>query len=133
MKTPTVLEGAATAWRRGALRVISAVDTMTSPVDKTATPTWHVSVSAVGGVVNDGELEVVRRAFGMEAAEEDNHEPGRARHLFLPIDPAHRADCECNTAEATFIEEDGHRWKAPPADEMRRRAAMAALHPTVRP
>lgn len=123
------LELVIVGYQRGALRVFSGVDLMRSPVDKTPTPTWHVSVSAGDGrssarPVTDAELEVVRRAFGMQAAEEDNHEPGMARHLFLAIDPKHRAACECNVAEVTFIEPDGHRWKAPADQEASRRLAM---------
>jgi hypothetical protein len=49
-------------------------------------------------------------AFRMLDAEEDNHIPGRARHVWRPLDPAERVDCECKTTEVTVVEPDGHRW-----------------------
>lgn len=119
------IEATTSFWRCGSLRVLSAVDQMKSPIDGTPVPTWHVSVSRIGGHPSDADVNATRRAFGMADAEEDNHEPGRARHLFLAVDPAHRAPCECNVTEETFIEPNGHRWKSPAADADRRREIMA--------
>lgn len=59
-------------------------------------PQWHVSISwpnSGGRRVPDVVVRVLLADFGMETAEEDNHEPGRARHFWLPIDPAHRRAC----------------------------------------
>jgi len=128
--SPRVREGievVSSWWRLGSLRVLSGMDGMKSAVDKSTVPHWHVSVSRIGGHPSDADVAVVRKAFGMNDAEEDNHEPGRARHLFLAIDPAHRAPCECNTAEMTIVEANGHVWKSPPAEVQQRRRLMQDL------
>jgi len=131
-KSPKVLEDKSRSYKCGGLRVISAVDLMTSPVDKEVrTPTWHVSVSRLKGVVSDRDLDLVRKSFSMQEAEEDNHEPGRARHLFLAVEPKHRADCECNVTEETFVEPSGHRWKSPEDASEARRHWMDVLWGTV--
>ncbi|MGB1225788.1 MAG: hypothetical protein ACPHCN_16830 [Mycobacterium sp.] len=82
-------------------------------------PQWHVSVSSRD---RKGERRVTDKLlnrtrvdfFGPLAAiaEEDNHEPGMARHLWLPVDPACRVDCECNELEVT-VDTDGHLWSNP--------------------
>jgi hypothetical protein len=132
LKTPQVLEAKARSWKCGGLLVISAVDLMTSPIDKEATtPTWHVSASRLNAVVSDKDIAFVRKSFSMQDAEEDNHEPGRARHLFLQVELEHRADCECNDTEVTYVEPDGHRWKSTEATAAERRRLMDVLWGTV--
>ncbi len=128
IKTPPVLETKARSWKCGGLLVISAIDQMRSPVDKEAdVPTWHVSVSRLQSVVSDKDLAFVRKTFSMQDAEEDNHEPGRARHLFLTVEPEHRAECECNVTEETYVEPDGHRWKSTKEAASARRRLMDDL------
>ncbi len=46
-------------------------------------------------------------------AEEDNHEPGNARHFFVPVDKAKRGICECKTTEEVHVEPNGHTWTNP--------------------
>ena len=103
----------ASVWTARRLRVISALGVMRSPVnDKQSVETWHVSVAVerANRRATDKEIAHVRLAFGMREAEEDNHEPGMARHLFLPVDPSHRTSCECKINEEQVTEADGHRW-----------------------
>lgn len=79
-------------------------------------PQWHVSVSVDGGArrrPTDQELMLVRRAFEMTDAEEDNHHPGNARHLWLPVDPARRVGCQCKDDEVVVVEADGYEWTNP--------------------
>lgn len=105
----------ASAWQRGPLRVISTVDVAEYPDGKGTGPQWHLSVAIAGMERRPSavEMKLVRRAFEMLDAEEDNHEPGNARHLFLPIDKAHRVDCECKASEVQVVDPDGHRWTTP--------------------
>jgi hypothetical protein len=49
----------------------------------------------------------------MRRAEEDNHQDGRARMLFLVVDPARRVDCECKATERVVVREDGYRYTVP--------------------
>jgi hypothetical protein len=78
------------------------------------TPQWLVSVSGPHGQrPNNNQLAMVRRDFGMREAEEDNHEPGIARKLFLIVDLDLRrqhAVCACKTDETVHVEPDGYRW-----------------------
>lgn len=46
-------------------------------------------------------------------SEVDNHHPGVAVHLWLPVDPAHRVTCECKDDEQTITEPDGYTWTTP--------------------
>lgn len=85
--------------------VLSAVE---APDGK---PEYHVSVSRAGAVASDELVSQVRRDFGMEEAQEDNHGPGVVRHLWLAVEPVDRKpDCHCvNEAPAG---EDGPRvWR----------------------
>ncbi len=105
-------------WQRGRLRVISNLDDIDYPdASGERGPTWHVSVSRNGRRASDAELVKVRKAFRMEDAEEDNHHPGNARHLFLVVDPERRVDCECKVTEETITEPDGYKWTNPTEDE----------------
>jgi hypothetical protein len=79
-------------------------------------PTWLVSVSRDGASMpTDKNLRTVRRAFGMRQAEEDNHQDGRARMLFLVVEPARRVDCECKVDERVVVRPDGYRYSVPAA------------------
>jgi hypothetical protein len=70
--------------------------------------TWHVSVSEHGQRPGRLAMEAVRRTFGMQEAEEDNHSPGmRIRSLWLPIDPAQRRACPCKAEEEPTILDAG--------------------------
>lgn len=73
--------------------------------------TWLVSVSRSGeAMATEKDFKRVRRDFDMKAAEEDNHVNGRARDLFLVVDPARRVTCECKTTEKTIVRADGYRY-----------------------
>lgn len=97
----------------GRLRVISLISLMKLPRSEEVGLTWHVSVSHERRRPNDRELRRVRWAFGMREAEEDNHHPGRARHLMMPVNPAFRVDCECSEEESVIVEPDGYTWTNP--------------------
>lgn len=109
---------------RGRMVVISALELAELPDGSgDAGPQWHISASFGVGAkrrLTDDEVKRVLHDFGMTGAEEDNHEPGRARHFWLPVDPARRVDCQCKTTEEVHVEPDGHRWSNPrdatPAD-----------------
>lgn len=53
------------------------------------------------------------RAFGMVAAEQDNHHPGNACHFWMPLDPSKRVDCECKNDEVVVTDKDGYQWTNP--------------------
>lgn len=78
------------------------------------TAQWVVSVSSPHDrrPINS-EMGMVRRDFDMREAEEDNHEPGIARKLWLIVDPELRrqhAVCACKADETLHVEPDGFRW-----------------------
>ena len=99
-------------WERKGLRVLSSIDTMEAPdSSKDLLPTWLVSVSRRGASTpGDRDVARVRRDFDMEGSEEDNHEPGNARKLFLVVDPKRRVACECKTDETVIERDDGYRY-----------------------
>lgn len=76
---------------------------------------WHVSVSlaspVIGGSARRAPRSVVRkvrRDFGLEQAEEDNHVPhGFVRNLWLTCDPDHRGECECVDEGPPIVEPFG--------------------------
>lgn len=108
------------AYQRYPMRVISELGMMDLPGTKLIGPTWHVSLGIAGGArASDAQLLHVRRAFGMLDAEEDNHHPGRARHLMMPVDPQHRVACECKTDEDQVVDPDGYRWSNAVGDTCR--------------
>lgn len=72
---------------------------------------WHLSFSRRGHRPGKRDVVRVRTVFGMKEAEEDNHHPGVARHLWLVVDPARRVDCECKATEVTVVERDGYAWQ----------------------
>lgn len=104
-------------YRRGGvsrLRVISSLVMAKAPRGDDVIPQWHLSVVRVtprgAERCSDHELQLVRRAFGLVEAEEDNHHPGNARHLFLPVDPSRRVACECKEDEVQVVEPSGYTW-----------------------
>lgn len=101
-------------WQSGVVCVISTLDHAELPDGSGDGPQWHVSISRVTPSGNrrpkPAQVRHALRAFGMTSSELDNHEPGNAEHYWLPVDPAHRVDCECKSAETLVVEPDGHRW-----------------------
>lgn len=108
----------ASRWTRGRCRVITALEMAESPNGSgQVIPQWHVSVSIApangvghGHRATDEDVGRVLQDFDMVGAEEDNHHPGVARHFWLPVDSAHRVDCECKAGEAVVTETDGYQW-----------------------
>lgn len=117
-KTPTGPEWAIVArlpvgvvWQSGNVRVISTLDEAELPTGDGVGPQWHISISTAKNTrPKPFHVRRALRAFGMVGAEEDNHEPGMARHFWMPVDPSKRVDCECKTTEVTVVESDGYRW-----------------------
>lgn len=104
----------------GRLRVLSALALAKAPSGDDTILQWHLSVSRPprsadgrGRRPDDAELRRVRLAFDLVDAEEDNHHPGIARHLWLPVDPARRVGCECKADEVVVVEPDGYAWTNP--------------------
>ncbi len=102
------------AWTNGRVLVISALELADYPTGVGSGPQWHLSISAFGKRAEDKLCQRALKAFGLARAEEDNHEPGNARHFWLPVDPAHRVDCECKADEVPHVEPNGHRWTNDP-------------------
>lgn len=105
-------------WQNGTTWVISTlVDAELPDGSGVLGPQWHLSITRhAGGRVRrpaPQDIRRARRAFGLQAAEEDNHHPGNARHLFMVVDPAKRVDCECKTDEQLVVEPDGFKWTNP--------------------
>lgn len=78
-------------------------------------PHNHVTVSvhpSLGRRPTDAEMLAVRHAFDMHDAEEDNHQPGRIRNLFLPLHlPRGTVGvCDCKSDETIVVEPDGFQW-----------------------
>jgi hypothetical protein len=108
--------GRASAWEAAGLKAISAIEMAEAPDGSGETiPQWHLSVSVLSRTrrARGHEVRQALRDFGLEGAEEDNHEPGAARHFWMPVDPGRRVDCECKTTEEVVVEPDGHRWSRP--------------------
>jgi len=78
-------------------------------------PTFHVSASVPDQDrrATDAEMDIVRRDFDMEDAEEDNHSPGVARHLFRPahLPKGTVGICGCKEDEEEVVEPDGYKWQ----------------------
>lgn len=108
------VDGDASVYERGPVRVISALEVAEYPDGSGESgPQWHVSISRGGRRPKPKEVARALRAFGLVGAEEDNHHPGNARHFWLPVDPGRRVDCECKVTEETIVEPDGYRWTNP--------------------
>lgn len=101
------------AWRRGRCFVISTLDFAELPTGKGIGLQWQISISHHRERPGPKEVRRALIAFNMVGAEEDNHHPGIARHFFMPVDPAHRVDCECKTTEEVRREPDGYTWTNP--------------------
>jgi hypothetical protein len=102
-------------FRLGAVLVCSQVARMGAPDSSgDVLLTWLVSVSEAGrSMPTDLTMRRVRRAFGMQQAEEDNHENGVSRKLFLVVDPSRRVACECKTDETVVTRPDGYQYSLP--------------------
>lgn len=98
-------------WGRGLVVISSAMDAEYQGV---VVPHNHVSVALHDHRrrPNDKEMGWVRADFDMEDAEEDNHLPGVARHLFLPLHLPRGTEgiCDCKADETLVVEPDGFRW-----------------------
>lgn len=110
---PAEGEFARSIWRYGKILAISAVGNFEMPDGDGVGLQWHVSISRSGRRPSPADVRKALRSFGMEGAEEDNHEPGNARHFWLVVDPARRVACQCKTDEDVIVEPDGHRWTNP--------------------
>lgn len=88
------------------LQVLSAVEDL-DDLGRPLHPEYHVSVSVLTGLAppherrtpKDEEMEIVRRDFGMGAADEYNHGPGIVRHLWLDVGADAQEACPCKTDE----------------------------------
>ncbi len=103
------------AWYwRGGVDVLSTTELIENEGVGHDTLEWHISVSVseMAGLSIDGRpayrrvaasdeiLTAVRRDFEMEAAFEDNHNPGVVRNLFLAVNPSDRRPaCSCEANE----------------------------------
>lgn len=106
------LPDAKSAWIRRGVTVISALELAEAPDGtKQTIPQHHISIGhADGRRPTDIEVKQARACFGMSEAEEDNHSPGVARHLWLPCDPRRRVSCECKATEEVITESDGYTY-----------------------
>lgn len=97
----------------GSLLVTTELSSMEAPDGSgEPIPTWLIAVSRSGGRPSDRDVDRARRAFGMEAGAEDNHNPGITRTFFLTVDPARQRECECKVSEQLITEPDGYQWSA---------------------
>ena len=87
--------------KRSGLVVVSALEA------PEGVASYHVSVSAAGYTRCSAEqLEAVRAAFDMRAAEEDNHSP-IIRSLWLPVEEKLQGSvCDCKAGEAKIVVDD---------------------------
>lgn len=113
---------AITLWehRANRLRVLSTVELAEYPDGSGKVgPQFHLSIVrfAGGKLSRPGGVRVrfVATAFRVPRIEVDNHHPGNAQHLWCPVDPAHRVDCECKVGETTITEPDGYKWQDDPS------------------
>lgn len=107
-------EIARSAWTYGRISVISALCNAEMPDGNGVGLQWHISISRRGTRrPSSSDARKALRSFGIGGAEEDNHEPGNARHFWIPVDPARRVDCQCKVDEDVIVEPDGHRWTNP--------------------
>jgi len=104
---------ASSMWRNGQVVVKSSLIMAELPDRSGVGLQWLISVSRSGKRPKPHEVRRALRAFGMEAAENDAHHPGVARHFFLVVDEAHRVACECKVDEEIIVDRDGYRWTNP--------------------
>lgn len=98
---------------RNPLRVLSS--RMQAEYRGLVCPHNHVSVSvdpSLGRRPTDDEMDEVRHDFDMHDAEEDNHQRGQIRNLFLPLHlPRGTVGiCDCKANEEQVVEPDGFVW-----------------------
>ncbi len=103
-------------WMRRRVLAISTCVMAEAPNGDGSIPQWHISFTNDGRRCTDEEVRQSLACFRLTGADEDNHEPGMARHYWMPLDPARRAECECKTTEKVIVEPDGHRWSTPHDD-----------------
>jgi hypothetical protein len=101
------------AYQKGFLRVLSSAEM--AEYQGITVPHNHVTVSVdevLGRRARDEEMTLVRHDFDMHDAEEDNHQPGRIRNLFLPLHLPRGTTgiCDCKSDETEVVEADGFRW-----------------------
>lgn len=112
VRGPGVL--AASAWRRGDITVISTLVLAEYPTGEGVGEQYHVSIARGAKRARPKDLEIAQRAFRCRGWEEDNHHPGAAHHFWLPLDPAHRATCQCKSSETVVVDpRDGYTWTNP--------------------
>ena len=80
------------------------------------------------GRCNADQLALVITDFGLTDWEIDNHHPGNAQHLWIPIDPARRVDCECKSDETIIVEPDGYTWTNPVTGPCRGCTSISITH-----
>lgn len=99
------------------LQVLSAVDVADDSETGLVLPHWHVSVvrrrppAWECTTASDEEVELVRAAFNIGGAEEDNHGPGVARHLWMVCGRKRQPDCACKQDEDRIVEGDRVRFE----------------------
>lgn len=113
MKVRALTHDDSTLWIGHGLAVISTGGDM--EYQGVVCPHNHISVSVADRHdrrPTTSELDRVRNNFDMVDAEEDNHSPGVARHLFLPLHlPRGTVGvCDCKADETVIVEPDGYRW-----------------------
>lgn len=102
-----------TRWTRDGVMVMSALEYAQYPDGDGAGPIWHISISKDGQRAGDDICQATLATFGLEGADEDNHEPGVGRNFWLPVDPSKRTGCECKETERVVVEPNGHVWTTP--------------------
>lgn len=107
-RTPTGSGTSAATWLHDSgIGVLSSVDVvdLEPPAAGIVAPHFHVSATfrdrGTGHrrACTDQELEQVRAAFGMGGADEDNHGPGIARHLWMLCGRDREPACPCKADE----------------------------------
>lgn len=104
-------------WQCGPIRVLADTSIYRSEVDGSLNPQHHLSVTTVNPFtlrperVSDVQFQEVIDAFVPDGAwwEEDNHHPGNARHIFIPLYASHQQKCPCKDEEIV-VEEDGYTY-----------------------
>jgi hypothetical protein len=105
----TLNPASASAWACGPIFVTSTLSNMERPGGSPG-PTWLIAISRRGSRPRPTDVRKALRAFGMTAAEEDNHGPGNTRSFFLVVDAALRGICECKTDESVHRDPDGYTY-----------------------
>lgn len=101
-------------WQRSGVVVVSTLEDAQLPAQPERTGLqWHASVSFKQRRPDAAHVARALRDFAMLGAEEDNHEPGIARHFWLVVHAADRRDCDCKESEAVIVETDGYAWTNP--------------------